>query len=332
MKLNIKFILLFSINLILMNNLILSNYIMNLYPESGYLIHIILGIISVILVLFLPNNLVNIKEKILNNKYCKFFISITLLFIIIITISISIYHISERFFYLTPTFLIVLFIMYFIFLILKADINNLLNITLLSFIFIIIISSFHLFSKTRLDANFIKPFSFIFKNPLIIFSFIGFYLEGLIYIIPLNTKNLAIRKLDIIISIIIGSIISSFLLLQNTLYLTPSFFNDLNYPALYRFRLYFGPKYIEHFDNFLLLIISLFIIPKISLYLDLLRVTLNIKKSVYYRLGVFIFFSFISIFIFYNFGYNIKYLFIPNIIFTILTFIFYLFIIKEKHT
>ena len=331
MKLNLKLVLIYSLNIILLNNLVLSNYLMNSFNINSIYIILIMGIISIIFILILPKDLNKIVTSLKFNKTFKIILGIYLLFMTIFTLAIITYHISERFFYLTPTFLIILFMLYFIFLLLKIDLKQLSNILLLSFIIILVISSFHLFNKANCDLYFLKDINFSLDNFHLVLLLSSFLFDGLIFLIISNYTSDTISKKDIIISIIIGSIFSSLFILQSYSYITPDYYNSMNYPVLYRFRIYFGPKYIEHFDNFLLLVISFFIISKSTIYLELFRISFNFKKTIYFRLIIFILLCLILSFLFYNFGYNIEHLKIPLIIISILLYIIYsFFLIRRK--
>lgn len=323
MKLNLKIIIISTINIIILNNVIGSNYFITIFNNTSFIFPLIIGTISILMVLLIPPLSKNIYTKILKSKIFRFIIS-TYIFVLLLSIFLtSFYIISERFFFLTPTYLIVAFSMFFIFISLKANCKTIINILLVVSIFIILISSFHLFNSYPTDY---KLLSFNFDNLSTSYKAlitIPYVLDIIILlIIPINLNK--VSKKDLIISIIIGSTISSLLIMENFTYITYTFYQGINFPSLYRFRLYSGPKYIEHFDNFLSLIISLFIISKAIFYLELFRIFLHIKKTITYRLFISIFLGLITCLLFYNITFSNNIVTIFSIILTILLFIIYL--------
>ena len=323
MRINLKIIIISTINIIMLNNIIGSNYLMDTFNNNSFLFPLIIGVLSILLILLVPKLSKKTYSSILKSTFIRFIISLFLFLFIITLLLFSFYIISERFFYLTPTYLIIAFTMFFIFLSLKSFYKTISNILLFSSIIIILISSFHLFNFYPYDFNLIKlDTSFISTSYKSLFMIV-YTIEIIIFLfIPSSFSKVA--KKDLIISIIVGSIISSLLILENYLFVSSTFYEGINFPSLYRFKLYSGPKYIEHFDNFLSLIISIFIISKTIFYLELLRIFLHIKKKISYRLISTLFMSVILTFLFYHITYSSYVLSIFSIILSSLILLIYL--------
>lgn len=323
MKLSVKVILITFINTMFLNCIITSNVLMHLFPRNAYIISFLLGIFVTLLYLIIPTKNTNFQSKVLNSKFTRI---ILIFYIIISTVLItlsSIKILSDYFFFLTPTFLIIAVLLFFVALVGSVNIHSIMNIMLILFVILLITSQIHFLNTNTRDFRLLLPISFYFKKPYLALVLLFPFLDNLLFFtIPSVTSNPP-SKWNFVIGSLIGSMLSTWFIMDNYLFLDYRFFDNMLFPSLFRYRLYTGPKYFEHLDIFLCIYICSYIFIKLTLNLEILRQLFKKQNTFIYRLGTCLFLGAIITFLFYNYVLNHSFIIITSLISTILILIFY---------
>lgn len=331
MKLHLKYILIMTLNLVFLSNFILSNYIMKIYSNNSVFVFILVSLFSLILLLFLPNSFKHIIKSFLSCKLIKIIISI---YIIISTLLISyvLFNIlSIRFFFVTPTFLLIIIFSYFLILGLIPKLSTIINTTFIISIILLVLALIPFINFNSRDFRLLLRLDFFNINNFSFIFLLCFIFDNFLFLFIPEKQNNKINKYDIIISTVIGVIISLWFIIDNYTFLDYSFFKDMNFPSLYRYKLYYGPKYIEHFDNFLNIFLCCYLYLKCLINGKLLRVTLKIKNNFIFSLMYSIILCVINIFIYYTYLFKIDYIYIPCIILFISISCIYIFLFRRSN-
>lgn len=260
------------------SSLLCSNIMMRNHPANAYLIPILILPILIFILFFSKINL-NIKD-IINNKILNI---ISLLYTIISSfIHVLAYlKITNDYFYnLTPPFLILIIILLLSIYFSSYGINNIFNIGFVISIFcflLIIITIFFNPSFLSLKTNMFNNIKI--ENKFYLLSYIFIYID--ILFISIFNKNSTLSKKSYLLIIIVSIIINSLLIIQNYLLFRYEFFISNKIPYISKYLVISSKNIFEHFDLLYLIFITLYIITKLSLNIEIFRVSLKIKRNEY---------------------------------------------------
>lgn len=326
MRIHPKYILIMSLNLIFLNSFICSNYIMNVNIKNSIIIFIFIYIIGFILLMILPKNFTYTMKKVILNKYFRTTLVIYILLSTLLICYVLFNIISIRFFFITPTFLLIIFFCYFLMIGFIVNLRTIINTTFVISIILIILGIIPFINFNTRDFNLLLRLDYNLDYIYVSFFIICFIFDNLLFLLIPSKDN--INKKDIMISTLISFIVSLWFIVDNYTYLDYSFFTSMNYPGLYRYKLYFGPKYIEHFDNFLNIFLICYIYLKCLINGKILKVLCKVKNNFNFSVIYSLIISIITIILFYSHLFKISNIYIPLIILTFLILNFYYFLIR----
>lgn len=313
MKLNLKVVFLSCCNLLFLNCMVTSNIAMKLYPESAYFVPLILGIITCLIYLLVPKLIENYQSAILKGYLTRILLLIYLLVSTIIIIYITFRILSYHFYFITPCYLLITITLFFVMLFGFITMKNLESITLICYITLFALTIFVIANVYNKDFRLLLPITFKFDKPYLLLGLLGLMLDNILLIfIPTETKPTS--KYSLILGTIIAVIFSSWYVLDSYTFVNFQYYEGLDFPALYRYKLYYGPKYIEHLDNFLCLSICSYMFLKTLFNLELFRIYLKAKNNIFYRFFISLSIGVICIFMMYNINFKFLY-FYPIILF-----------------
>lgn len=323
MKLNLKVIFLSFCNLVILNSMIGSNLAIRLSPAYAYFIPLIIGGISVILLIFIPKINNDSISKILKGKIFRFIIVIYLFLSTIFILYTAFKLLAFKLYFITPIYLLIIVSLFFIFLLGKLNLKTIISVNTLIYI-LIIGSTFLMFADTnKNDFRLLLPFKFYLNSPLRLLALIGIFLDSILYLFVPLTNNQTISKWNFVIGNILGSLLSSWFIIYSYTSLNYQFFIDLPFPALYRYRIYAGPRYLEHLDVFFDFFVCSYFILKATFNLELFRIYFKAKNNFFFRLGTIVLIGIAVLFAFYHTSNEHIYMFYPMIVLSSLMIIIY---------
>lgn len=328
MKFSIKIILLTFINTMFLNNLITSNVLIYLFPRNAYIVSLMFGIFTTLFYLLLPNT--SYQSEVLNNIFQKllliFYLSISTLLLLLVLFKI----LSLNFFLLTPTFLIITLFMFFIMLTGKVNIKIIVNIMIIIYLILMFSSQIHIINTNNRDFRLLLPLSFDLKKSYLSLFLICYSLDNLLFLIIPKITNQNISKYNYVIGTLLGTIISTWFIMDNYLFVDYHYFLDELFPSLLRFKFYTGPKYIEHLNVFLGIYIISYVFIKVLFNLELFRTLIKKKNTLNYRCLITLIITAILITAFYYIDFNYNLIIMTSIILSILMLLFYFSLWRTK--
>lgn len=296
-------------NILFLNLLLTSNLAIHFFPKNAYLIPLLLGLIAIFLYLLLPK----LKQN-FQNSFMKSNLRVILLFYLyfstLLLLYVSFQIFSHFFYFITPTYLLIIVMMFFLF-ITKISFKPLFSLLIIHYVVIFLLMLIILANFSHKDF-YLLDFSFSFSKPYLILGLISLSLDNILLIFVPTKKT--INKFNFIIGIFLGSLFSCWFILDNYTFVNFKFFYDLDFPSLYRYKIYIGPKYIEHLDNFLNLFLSFYIFLKALFNMELFRIYSLKKNNYIFRFILFTSFALILIILYYMIPFKISYCFIPVVI------------------
>lgn len=291
--------IIYQVSSISLFSFILLNHVsISLYPSMGFIIPLILGIISIALVYFLPKNSMNIKI----NNFLKILIKIYLIFTSSIIISTSCFIICFYFYTNMSYLLCALLILLMTFLLSFFKSKHLYDLTVSLFLILIVVNLLPIFNTSDISIDLlynIKLSNILPKNILLLLSMLFIFLDPIIFYFNDFTSNYINKRKAIILSIIISSFISSITIFINYLYYSNLYLSKTLFPAFSSLTSFLGPEFIDHFTILILINVVFFALMRVSFNITLL---IDNKQSSYsidkllYSIFIFLFVNFIFIF------------------------------------
>lgn len=328
MKLNIKIILLTFINTMFLNNLITSNILIHYFPKNAYLISLFLGLTSSSFYLLLKKT--NYQKEVLNSVFKRILLIIYIVISTIMILLLLFKLLSINYFYLTPVFLLIIIFMFFIVLSSKVNIKIIMNMMIISYVILMFFSQIHIINTNNRDFLLIKNISLNLNKSYLSLFLICFYLDNLLFLITPPITNKEVSKYSYFIGSIIGTIISTWFIIDNYLFVNYKYFIDELFPSFLRFKFYMGPKYIEHLDVFLCIYLVSYVFIKVLFNLELFRTLIRKKNTFNYRLIITTIISLSLILLINNINLSFKLLLYSSLLLTVILIIFYLSLRSKK--
>ncbi|MGM9899296.1 MAG: hypothetical protein ACI32E_01795 [Bacilli bacterium] len=323
MRLNLKVIFLTFCHLVILNSIIGSNLAIYLSTQYAYFVPLLLGGVTIILFLLLPTPHSSYISKILKGHFLRFVLAIYLFLSTLVILYVVFKILAMKVYLMTPTYLLIIVSLFFIFLLGKMSLKNILSVKIIVYILVLFSTTIMFADTNEFNFRLLLPIDFHLDNHVKLLSLGFIYLDSLLYLfIPLNDKQV-LSKWNFIIGTLLGSILSSWFIIYSYASLDYKFFIDLPFPSMYRYRIYAGPKYLEHLDIFFDFFVCAFFILKVTFNLELFRVYLKIKNSFFYRLILTIIIGLIVAFAFYHTDNNLIYTFYPCALLSAISFIIY---------
>lgn len=259
-------------------SLTVSNTIMRTYPKNGYLIYIII-LPLILLAIYLTKIERKSLKKILNSFNSRmllltYMVSSSFIYII------AYLKVTNDFFYqLTSPFIIIIIILLASVFFSTYGIKNIINVGFILFFLATIISSLTIINSTKYDLHLLGDFSIEINQFLPLIGYLFVYFDSLILPFFLNTKT-RVKKNYLIISII-AVILNSLFIFQNYLFFDSNYFIEGRYPYILRYLTFANNRYFEHFDIIYLIFITIYIFIRLSINIEIFRITLKIKRNNY---------------------------------------------------
>lgn len=276
---NSTFILFLSLSNILIISEISSSLLFNNYGNNSWLV-IIIYLLFVILISLLFNGFnINITKYIKKKYLVKLVLVVYLYLSIVLMIFLTSVAIKNEFY---PSININIIITTIAFCTIYVGCKQTKEILGLSAIFYIVILSYYVISFSFLNSrNFslLLPISIDYKSLYKSYLIIMFPLENIIYSIQSdNIKNGFSRK-----TFVLGNVFTFlyllFIFIDSITILGGNFHKGINFGSFMRWKTYQGNKFIESFNVFLMIIMILSIIFRLSLNINTLRRLTLIKKK-----------------------------------------------------
>lgn len=273
MKLSNAQFMIFNLFLIIGgSSLSISNMMIQNHPHIAFLIPLLILPIILLFSFLKPINL----KLIFNNIILK---SLLLLYLMISSyiLIINYLKITNNYFYnLTPPLVILIIILLLTIYISTYGIKNIIFVgTFVGFV-TFILYFFTLFDFNNYDFNLISKIDFKLNNPFNLFNYLFIYLD--ILILPLFVKVKSKSK-NFILIYILSCLINCLLILINYLYFDSNFFISSSFPYISKFLTSTNNILFEHLDITYLIIITFFIVFKLSINIEISRILLKIKKT-----------------------------------------------------
>ena len=294
-----KLILFMSTSNIFIVNLIGLSRLFNKFTNNAWIVVFLIFLSN--LILFIPfkglPKGINLLKKIKNNKFIKLLILIYLLFSITLNTLIVSFTINKFFYFNSSVLITCLVILITGLIISKESLNKIITINIVFFIMII---PFYLIPFTHIEERdfslllpiYLKSLDLIYAFPLLMFP-----LEHLIHGIFCDQMEKGFDKKSIILSFLFEGLYIFLIMIDAQTLIGANFYVDMEYPGVFRWLIYQGNKFIENYDIFLLIIIIVTYIFKLSFYLFALRNILfkkiNIKTYSFLFIIIFILISLI---------------------------------------
>lgn len=332
---NYRLVFFMSVSNIFIINLIALSRLFNRFTNIAWLIVILMIIFNIIFFLpfrGLPKG-INLLKKVKTNYLVRMLMVLYLIFsITFYTIIVSLT--VNKFFYFNTNVLITSFVILLTGTIISREsLNRIINIAILFFILII---PFYIIPFTHLeerDFSLLLPIYLKFEDLIYIIPLFMFPLEHLIHGIFCDQIDNGFSKKTLIMSCIIEGIYVLFIIIDAQTLIGANFYVDMFYPGIYRWLIYQGNKFIENNDIFLLMIILVTFIFKLTFYIFALRNLLFKKSKTIVYIIIFSFlFAIVSIFyIFNNFLNTISEVYLYVSLGILLIIYFYFIIIANKN-
>lgn len=264
---------------LLLTSIFSSNLAMNLYPRNAFFIPLIIGTVVILLAFFLPSSPSSYFSRVMKRPFFRIVLAIYLLISTIFFLTICLMILKSNFYFTTPSYILIVLAGACVVFLTLSPLASFLNVALTVLVVVAFINGLQIVNVNTRDVSLLLPLNFKIPKVYQLLMFLCYFFDILIFYFLNFPKNSAMNKKTFILSTIITTIISTWFILDNYTYFSYQFFQGLDFPSLYRFKIYIGPKYLEHFDILLAINVTTFMIIKGGLNTSLLRSTLGIKPK-----------------------------------------------------
>lgn len=264
---------------LLLTSIFSSNIAMHLYPRNAFFIPLIVGVGVIILAFFLPSSPSSYFARIMKNPFFRIILIVYLIISTIFFLTIGLMVLSNNFYFTTPSYILIMLVGASIVFLTLSPLSSFLNVALIVLVSVAVINILQIVNVNTRDISIMLPLSFQIPKIYQLVALICYFFDLLIFYFLSYPKNTAMNKKTFILSTIITIIISTWFILDNYTYFSYQFFQGLDFPSLYRFKIYIGPKYLEHFDILIAINVTSFLVIKGTLNISLLRSALGIKPK-----------------------------------------------------
>jgi len=276
-----KLVIFNSISNICFISIIGFSLLINTYGNMSWLVLIGCILISLLLSMFFkgfPNHF-NVLKQVKKNHLLRIIILLYLTITITLVTITSTLAIKKYFYTENSTMFIAIFS---IFIALLISYNRIKNIFDISMIFFILIPIFYFITLFTLEDRYIRyflPMNFDLNNLNLALMILIFPLENcLMFLYNNQTKN-GVKRKHFLISNFFTLFMLLLIIIDSLSLLSANFLKDIRYPSFYRWHLFSGNKFFQNFDIFLLIIIIITVIFRLSYYLQIFRLTLFAPKK-----------------------------------------------------
>lgn len=322
---NLNFIIYSILSSTFLNFILLNNLSISYFPKIAFLIPLICGAISIIFILFLPKQNNHIKRP---NIFIKIISSLYYVIFSIIIIMLCSKIINFYFFQKTSFFLITLLISLIIILITSYSKKHIYDISLTLFLFVFLINVIMIFNTSFIDTDLIyniKLNATFNNNYLLLIPIIYITLDPIqMYLSQDLYENVNIRN-SLIVSTIISSIVSSFLIFINYLYYSDTYLYKQMFPSFAFINSLLGPEFLDYFTILILIITFTYTLLKVSFNISVIN---SYFKKTNLASFLIVMFIFVNTNILFKYPY-IEYRYLGSLL-TVLVFIIYIWIIINK--
>lgn len=263
--------------------IIYSSILIHYNYQSAYWIPILLFIVIALLILLLPIKPVNIFTKINKNFFIKMVASLYVILFIIYTFSISSILLNNWFYFKTPLLVLILIFTITIIFLSKSP-HILFYFAFFSGILVLLINFVPIFATTNRTFSLILPLKFRFENIYMIFSGIFILLDSILFLPMNNILKKPVNKFQIILTIFLGSLMWTGLIIDNYFFVMPEALKDSLSSGLMKYKIYTISIYMDNVDTILLINILYLLTMKCSIFLYLFRVYHKMKKNLLFIL------------------------------------------------
>lgn len=249
-----------------------SNIIMKLFPNSGYLVLLLMLPFTILIAFLLSKKRILIKD-IIRSPFLRILLLIYLIASGFFTFYSFLSVINDFYYPLTSRIVIFLILLLVCHFLATYGINNIVKVGFVVVILTILIYSLTIFSDTKYDFTLLKYNNFAIGEPLFLFSFLFIFLDGFLLIIFLPSKQPNFKKCFLYVLFV--TLITSFFILENYLFYPSSYFIQHNYPYLLKYFTYKNKTFLEHLDISYLVCITIFTIFHYSIQIEIFRILLK---------------------------------------------------------
>lgn len=277
---NNKIIFFMSLSNIFIINLIGLSRLFNRFNNSAWIVVLIMIFFNILFCLpfkGLPRG-TNLFKRIKD----KYILRILLLIFLFFSISFNTIIVSltiNKFFYFNSNILITSFAILLASLVISREsFNSIINFAIVLFILII---PFYIIPFTHLeerDFSLVLPIYLKISDLIYIIPLFMFPLEHLIHGIFCDQIKNGFSRKTLLLSCLFEGIYIFFIMLDAQTLVSANFYVNMYYPGVFRWLVYQGNKFIENYDIFLLIIIIITYLFKLTYYLHLSRKLLFIKS------------------------------------------------------
>lgn len=278
---NYKVIFFLTTSNILFINQSIFNILINNYKQSSWIAIIFFIFISVLLSLFFKgfSGTTNVTKEINNNKFISFFISIYIIIILSIIIFLASIIIKDYFYNRANLFTIIIIISFLCFYLSKYTFPKIIGISLIFSIGYFVFYLIPIFHYKERNLSYLLPLEFDIKNIFSCINLIIFPMENIIFSIYSNQINKGFRKKDYLLSNLFSYIYLLFIIIDSITLLGANYYQDLRLGEFIRWEVFQGNKFIETYELFFLIIVSISVIFRGIIYFNIIRRLHLIKQD-----------------------------------------------------
>lgn len=257
------------------------NFLIDNYMQNAWFPFIIIFIINLLFCfLFKGFNNKFYPLKIVKKNY--FIRIITIIYSIVTSLIIIIFSAiltRNYFYYETPAFLFIFITVITSLILSYQGFSSIISTSTIFFSVFIIFYIFPLFFIKEHDYLLLFPFTFNFKEIYKILLMLLFTFDNFIVIYFSPLINNGVKRKHLVISNSILIIYCLHIMIDSLSLLGANYYKNTFMSAFLRWQLFKGDSFLENYDIFLLVLLTIITIYKISVYFNLIRLTLYCKKK-----------------------------------------------------
>lgn len=308
------------------------NYLIDNYKQSAWLMILFLFIINILICIpfkGFKKSFSPLKE-VRKNIFIKI---ITIMYIILSTLMLTIFSsfiIKNYFYYETPIEIFIIITIITASIISFQSFNSIISSAMIFFSFFGFFYIIPLFFLKEHDFSLLFPINININNFYKIFLMSLYLLDNLLLAFYSPNIENGFKRKHIFIGNTILILYFLYITIDSTSLLGANYYINTKMAGFLRWQLFKGDSFFENYDIFLLVMITITTVYKLSFHFNLLRLILNIKKNKKYLL------VFITIFVALSLILNIyiltiqKHFILLSLVALALIFIIYLYFIKKS--
>ena len=278
-KVNFKILFTCGVLNVLSTSFVSSNALVKLFPQNSYLVPLYLMPILLLLCFFLPKGKTSLLKIVMKKPVWRYIMISYHITYTCILLALGIQLITTYFYLETSYVLLIILIAFVCCHLARLGTTSIFNIFFYTMIALVGMNLLILFNTTPREFHLILPLNLGIPKPYLALIPIAMYLDGLYYFFLIDEKKPAMNQKTMIFTTLIVTVISALMILENYLFVDYNILQHIRFPVQFRYRLYHGNKYIEHFDLILLFNAIVMLIAKVVMHINFNRILLKAKKK-----------------------------------------------------